>query len=224
MNKTLYIWHHLGMGDHIIANGIVRYYASIYDKIILFYKNPNKEKVKRLYKDLTNISFLNGGTKEDQLAKGWELLNPSKNLLKMRLESKLPLNMTLDTYFYNQANVPFEYKWSNFFLERDINREKEVFYDILNLKDNEEFIFIHDEKNDKTKSIRNDIKIIRPNQEVSIFDYLFTMEKSKEIHLMNSSFYCLVDCIQLKHNNLNFHEYIRQGNGIISKLNWKVIN
>ena len=44
----LYIWHHMGMGDYFTCNGIVRHYAEQYDKIVLFYKDPTKENVRRL--------------------------------------------------------------------------------------------------------------------------------------------------------------------------------
>lgn len=223
MKEHLHIWHHMGMGDFFICNGIIRHYASITKNITLFYKNPYKEKVERLYSDLLNISFEDGGIYEDNLAKLWELVNPGRPLLKLRIE-RLQENITFDQIFYNQANLPIEYKWSKFHFDRNIAREKEVFYEILGLKDNEEFIFLHDDKRVKTKYIRDDIKVIKPdNQKIDIYDFLYTIEKAKEVHLMNSSFYCLVDCIQLKHNNLFYHEYIRPGVNQITKLKWKVI-
>jgi len=222
--EKLWIFHHLGIGDCFICNGIVRHYAFITKNITLFYKDPYKEKVKRLYQDLDNISFEDGGIYEDNLAKLWEMTNPGKPLLKCRIE-RLPEDGTkFDQIFYNQANLPIEYKWSKFYFKRDYKREKEVFYDILGLYANEDFIFLHDDERVETKSIPSDIKIIKPdNQEIDIYDYLFTIEMAKEVHLMNSSFYNLVDCIQLKHNNLFYHEYIRTNVNPTTKLKWKII-
>jgi len=228
MNDTLHIWHHLGMGDSIIANGIVRHYASKWKNIVLFYKDPYKKNVERMYVDLKNISFIDGGTKEDNLAKGWTLLNQTKPLLKIRLEHNLTDGRTIDQYFYDQAGIPLSYKWDKFHIERNQKREQEVYYDILGLKNNESYIFLHDYPGIETKYIDNNIKIIRPdNLEISLFDYLYVIEQAKEIHLMNSSFFCLADCIQLKHEKLFYHQYIRGGGNEMSgklKLNWNILN
>ena len=221
---TLYIWHHLGMGDYLIANGIVRHYATLHDNIVLFYKSPHKQKVKRLYADLPNITFKDGGTKEDQYAKGWELLNPMAPLLKVRLETALPPGVKLEEYFYKMAKVPIDYKWNKFHFERDHTREKEVFYDILGLTDDSEYIFLHDDPRVETKGIPKHIKIIKPdNMEVELYDYLLVMERAQEVHLMSSSFFCLADCIQLQNDELYFHQYIRNITLGPTNLNWNII-
>lgn len=222
--KELYIWHHLGMGDHFTCNGIVRHYASIYDKIILFYKYPFKDNVKKLYRDLNNIDFIDGGTMEDNLAVIWEMTNVNHQLLKIRLTTKdLYSKYTFDQLFYQQANIPLEYKWSKFYYQRDTEKEKEVYYDILGLKDKEEYIFLHDYPDVETKHVPKNIKIVKPdNQDIKIFDFLYTMEKSKELHLMSSSFFGMADCIQIPHDKLFYHEYIRKGSSPILKLKWKI--
>ena len=224
--KEIYIWHHMGMGDYFTCNGIVRHYASLYDKITLFYKHPYKKNVERLYGDLKHINFIDGGTYEDNLARIWEMTHPGVNLLKIIISNQqLSEKYSFDEQFYQKANIPIEYKWSKFHFERDIKKEKEVYYDILGLKDDEEYIFLHDYPGIQTKYIPDNIKIIKPtNQDIQIFDFLYTMEKSKEVHLMNSSFFGLADCIQLKHNNLFYHEYIRgEGCMLFTKLNWQIL-
>ena len=60
MNKELYLYHHLGLGDHIICNSLVRHYCKLYDKIYLFVKSHNYESVKFMYHDLNNIEFIVG--------------------------------------------------------------------------------------------------------------------------------------------------------------------
>jgi len=227
MKDTLYIWHHLGIGDTFICNGIVRHYAKLYKNIYLFYRYPYKEKTKRLYSDLNNIYLIDGGTHEDSLAKIWEMTHPSSLLLKIRID-RLPNDKTFDQVFYEQAKLPFEMKWSNFYFKRDLEKEKKVFYDILGLKDNEDFIFVHAATRDHIdlipKNISEKIKIIRPSdQSIDIYDFLYTIEKAKEVHMMNSSFLCLIDCIQLRNDNLFYHKYLRPDSDQILKLNWKIL-
>lgn len=36
--KEIYIWHHLGLGDHFHCNALVRNIAKDYDKVFLFVK------------------------------------------------------------------------------------------------------------------------------------------------------------------------------------------
>jgi len=226
MNE-LYIWHHMGMGDYFTCNGIVRHYAEKYDKIVLFFKHPTKENVKRLYHDQPNISFIDGGVYEDNLAKLWEMTHPGTPLVKAIMNRFPNDGRTFDQVFYDLANVPFDYKWSKFHFARDNKREKEVYYDVLGLKDGEEYLFVHDDYRGEveTKGLLDDIKIIRPHDylDVVIYDFLLTIEKSKEVHMMNSGFLPLVDCIQLKHDNLNYHEYLRPGTIYQTRLNWKII-
>lgn len=227
--KELYIWHHLGMGDYFTCNGIVRHYASLYDEIILFYKDPFKDNVKKMYRDLNNIDFLDGGIHEDDLAREWRKTHPHKNFLKIIIASEvtdlLTKKYTFDQIFYMKAYIPLKYKWTKFYYQRDMEKEKEVYYDILGLKDKEEYIFLHDYPDVETKHVTKNIKIVKPdNQDIKIFDFLYTMEKSKELHLMSSSFLAMADCIQIPHDKLFYHEYIRKGSSYVLKLKWKIYN
>lgn len=54
-----FIHHHLGLGDHIICNGIVRYVVKNYDfnNVALVVKNSNLNNVRRMFSDLSQISF-----------------------------------------------------------------------------------------------------------------------------------------------------------------------
>lgn len=225
--KKLYIWHHLGMGDHILCNGIVRHYAKKYDKIFLFSKKHNLKNVKYMYRDLNNIEYLDGSGPEDRNVRLFLDINPHVPLLKITNNDK----WEFDKEFYKNAKLPFSAKWDYFYLERDMKREKEVYYDILGLKDKEEYIFIHkgnDKTNFREEFFPDNIKIVRPDdQSIGLFEFLYVMEKSNAIHMGDSSFLCLVDTIQLQHNNLNFHEYIRTTGPhpiLSSKLNWNVIS
>ena len=60
--KDVYIHHHLGMGDHITCNAIVRNIAKNYDKVYLFYKDlpwhlPNLQYMYRDMGDKIKIIF-----------------------------------------------------------------------------------------------------------------------------------------------------------------------
>jgi hypothetical protein len=222
--KELYIWHHLGMGDHILCNGIVRHYAKLYDKIYLFVKKQFLLNIKFLYRDLVNIDFIDGSGDQDQNVYRYLDIHPGIPLLKISNNGKQPF----DQAFYENAKIPFSEKWNSFYLERNLHREKEIYYDILGLKDDEEFIFVHDDERSRINEtyLHKNIKIIKPNKEIGIFEFGYVFEKAKEIHLMNSSFLCLIDTMELSHSNLNYHTYVRPGAifTLSKNLNWNIID
>jgi hypothetical protein len=227
----------MGMGDHILCNAIIRTYAEKYDKVYLFVKPHNIENVLYMYRDLTNFKPI---ALDDKGVQVFRQLNPNYNYLIVGITPEwfhnfdvLHLYETFDHGFYAAANVPFEDKWNKFYFERDIEKEKHVFYNVLGLKDSDEFLFVHDdpERDRKFKEnlIPKGIEIINPgrHKDVKLFDFIYTIEKAKEVHVMNSSFSCLIDTMQIKTNKLFFHEYARTDMGDNPnhkmKLNWNII-
>jgi len=55
-----YIYHHLGLGDHIICNGLVRELIKPEKKYKMFVKPHNHNIVKFMYRDLKNLDFIVG--------------------------------------------------------------------------------------------------------------------------------------------------------------------
>ncbi len=210
--SSVYIYHHLGLGDHIIANGMVRTIAKKYDKTFIFCKPHNFKNVSLMYSDLPNLkiivmddlgvqSFITINPDNYYIIAGhapfWRILNSGHNTLK------------IDEIFYQLAEVPLENKWKEFFIPRNMEREKEVFKQ-LGLKDGDEYSFVHDDSSRKIKRELPNTKIVRPsNPDFSLFDYLYTIENAKEIHCINSSFFCLIDCIGIKKDKMFLHEYVR---------------
>lgn len=200
-----YIYHHLGLGDHIICNGLVRYCQNIYGKISVFSKTHNYENVKYMYRDNPDILVIpllndfevnkhisNNNLFNDTIYVGFGGENSSKV-------------SSFDEGFYYQHNLPFEHRFSNFYLLRDLELENKI-YKNLN-PNNEKFIFCHgDIDNNK---IRKDLKIIKNPTEYSVFNLITLLEKSEEIHLMESSIKCLVNSYKLTHPKLFYHKYVR---------------
>lgn len=227
--KSVYIYHHLGLGDHIIANGMVRTIAKKYDRVYLFCLPHNFLNVSFMYRDLKHLKII---TLTDDEVKTFMVINPKENYIVaghdefIKIYEKDPNNtLKIDEIFYKLAKIPLENKWKEFFIKRDLKREKEVFKE-LGLDKGEKYVFIHDKPDRKiTKNIPN-LKIIRPNNlEFSIFDFLYTIEKAYEIHCINSSFACLIDCIGIKQENMNIHIHIPSDLKALNTLNsnWKII-
>jgi len=225
MKKEIYIYHNLGLGDHIICNGLVRSYALLYDMVYVFCKPHNVRNVVFMYKDNDKIKVLPIEQKEIVAF----IRKNNKECLVARSVSEF--NDVFDVHIYKTAKLSFLYKWSMFGLVRDLEREKKLFKK-LGLSEGEEFIFVHDQQErliDESK-LPKGIKVIKPIYlDGFIFDYLYTIEKAKEVHCIDSSFVNLIDCMQLRDIGLFFHKYVRiESSGekrtptLVSE--WKVLN
>jgi len=225
------------MGDHILCNGIVRYYAEKYDRIYLFVKPHNISNVSYMFRDLPSVKFI---PMDDAQVKFFMQVTPDNEYLIVGITPEWFHNFdvkkiyeTFDVGFYIAANVPFEDKWNKFYIQRDLEKEKDTFYNKLGLKNGDEYLFVHDDPKNgrsfKSSYISKETRLIRPVEwkDISLFDFIFTMEKAKQVHVMNSSFMNLIDCMQLKTGELFLHSYARTDMGDNPnpklKLNWTII-
>jgi hypothetical protein len=203
-----YIYHHLGLGDHIICNGLVRSLINPNEEYKMFVKSHNLDSVSFMYRDLNNLSFLIG---DDNFVQNYiNENNINKNELIIAGFYRHPNSKEFDDSFYLQNNLPFDYRWDKFFVNRDIESEKKLF-DLYQVKENN-YVFLHDDLDrnfeiNKGKIINKDLPIISPKKGLSnnIFDYCYLMEKSCESHFIDSSFKLLFDSLQLRNSNLFYH-------------------
>jgi hypothetical protein len=203
-----YIYHHLGLGDHIICNGLVRCMINPNEKYSMFVKEHNLDSVRFMYKDLKNLTFLVG---DDDFAKNFiHVNNISKENLIIAGFGRHPNSKEFDDSFYLQNNLPFKYRWEKFYVERDYESEKKIFkmYDV----NENDYVFVHDddERNiniNNTKIVNKNLKVIKPNKKLTsnIFDYCYLMENSAELHFIDSSFRLLYDSLLNQKENLFYH-------------------
>ncbi len=124
---------------------------------------------------------------------GFNLLSNSKNL---------------ELQFYEMAGLPIESKWDKFYINRDIEKEKKIFN--LNELEKDNYIFLHKGDYDiREEYISKGLKVVEPKDH-GLFDWMYVIENAKEIHCIDSSFLCLIDCMDLKNEiNLYNHRYVR---------------
>jgi len=213
----------MGMGDHIMCNGMVRHFADENKIVYLFCLHKNYDEISYMYRDNTRIVILpvenddgawsiicaDEKIKENTIVVGHHG-DPKKNV--QPLYFYLHRGKRLDRAFYDMAEVPLEFKRSKFIFVRDYERENLLYH---TLNPNElPFIFIHEDPHrgfflDRDK-IRKDLLIVKPIPGFHIFDYIGLLEDSIEIHIMESSFQCLIDSYQtIKKPNLFLHKYVR---------------
>lgn len=208
---TNIIHHHLGMGDHIICNGLIRTKVDILGEVCLFAKEVNYNRVRRMYEDDPRICVVSipNDANEYQYTDTYAKKN-SANILRYGFSSHQNLNF--DEVFYLQAEIPFEHRWKKFKIIRDQEKELKAFKKLNPLS--EPYMFVHD---DPLRGFVFDIpnpknlKIIKNDPSICIFDMISLLEEAREIHCMESSFRCLIESFPSIICPLYFHKNVRSG-------------
>lgn len=203
MKNELYVHHHLGLGDHITCNGMIRCLLKSKERIYLFVKHKTFNNVKRMYVDLQNkielipfendqqiVNFVNKEKIENFLSVGHQSL---KNIMN--------LGYKWDEAFYVQVGISFKERWESFYIERNLEDEC-----ILKNKHqiSNDYAIVHGVDSSNTdrldyEKINKNLQVIRIEKKYdkSIFDYIGLIQNAKEIHCINSSFIHLVDSYDL---------------------------
>ena len=239
--KKIYIRQPAGLGDILYLQKIAHYlsnngYSVIWPVI------SNFEYISK-YIQIPNISFISFSSLNEE----------EQNLFKINKDyttknySYIPLNTIC--HYMNNCNRIMESKyeffdidhenWQNYVsITRNYERENKL-KTFLNLKENEEFIFINKlfvsppNTINVNFNINTSYKIIENKVEYldmfEIFDFCWILENAKEIHTIDTSFCYLVECLKtvgdlylyprMINNNKQYKDYSYISN--IYKKNWK---
>ena len=187
----IYVHHHLGLGDHIVCNAIVRDLYKKYGTLTLAVKEHNYGSVKQLYRDL-DIQFHKVKTDSDCLP-----LYFKTPTIRIGFEH---CRKDWEKSFYDQVGLDYSDRFSKFYISRDLEREKAL-EDKLNLP--EEYAFV----NRTASTGSNDIELktnlslveLQPITD-SLFDWIGVIEKAKEMHTIDSSIFQLIKQLTVKGN------------------------
>tara|TARA_R100001082_G_scaffold20007_1_gene9757 strand:+ start:116 stop:817 length:702 start_codon:yes stop_codon:yes gene_type:complete len=191
------IHHHLGLGDHIDCNGMIRYLMekNEYEQLDVIAKHQYSEMVSYMYRDDKRIKVVsidaNNAEEEYSEVYLYRNLNPEKEFITVGHEYYREIPGEYKNcweYFYEQMEMPHEIKVDYFKVEPDEAEEDRVFQKLN--PDNEDFIFVHDicSYGKVDLNIDSNLKIIRNDISENIFHFTKILREAKEIHLMESSF------------------------------------
>lgn len=211
-----YVFHHLGLGDYVICNGLMRTIAEPNTQYVIFIQEHNIPSVRFMYRDVPNFTF--------QTVTDWNHMHSLAYQLQEQGHAVLWLSYTphqgyeFDEYFYLMQNVDFIKRWSAFHCDRDRDRERYVFNEYQVTEG--QYIFLHDDPSrgfniDLNHIVNKDLDIVRPIPGLTdnAFDYCYLMEHSAESHFIDSCFRLIFDSFQLRLDNLFYH--INLSGGII---------
>lgn len=233
MKNKICIYHHLGLGDCIECNGMVRHYAEKYSQVDIFSKSNYYDMVSYMYRDNPSIVVNKIDKNREYLEVSnflkdydGEIIIPGHNNYFSNLNFFNQRQMGPAESFYFLANVPFVARGDLFHFERDEESEDRV-YEKLNPK-NEKFVFVHDDTQRGFEvKVTTNLKIIKNDASENLFHMMKVLENAEEVHCMSSSVLCLIDCVSLKVNfkKLFLHHSVRGielgPNGLFA--DWKIL-
>lgn len=210
--NSLYVLSHLGIGDHMLCNGLIRNLATKYGLIQIPCFLHNYESVHFMFKDLPNVQAV--AIKDEADAIRLAQLNGSLRLGYYSLDS---FNSDIfDQEFYRQAGVPFKERWDNFRIGCSVADAG---------WDHPDYAFVHDDR-ERTFGIeysRIELPIVKPVKNGHIFNNLKLIRSAAEVHCINSSFLILVDSLpEVPGQKLFFHRYPRVTPYPMLKKKWHI--
>jgi hypothetical protein len=219
-----YIGHGLGLGDHIILNGLIRelYAKYVNDDLFLVVKKRNAKNVKRMFEDLDRLNYFEIET--NNLGEGYT--QEISDAPMICIDHKINDIVTSDESCYLSMNIDFKKRWESFYVKRHLDKENSL-EKYLNLP--KDFILIHNEgsgasfPNLPIASNLPRVYVQKVPAEDSIFDWMGVIEKAKEIHGINSSFTHLVESMTTVSADLYFHNVYQPDYPFYRKLNWRVV-
>jgi hypothetical protein len=238
-NKKLFLIPFFELGDNILMNGAVRYYCTKYTKVVLVCKDMYYDQISYMYQDLTNLLLYKIPTLYSNQYLHYYIPkdNDIDNLFKyyniqyfhiadnyINYDQLLNYHYTIRTYRALNLNLDIGYKY--FKINRDLNKENEIYNKLVNLIGSKYVIIIDDEKrnfkinNMYIKDIKYPIfklglnsKNVNPKLDLIkdpyIFNYITILENAVKILSIDSSIPWLCD-----YANLDCNLYIyntRQG-------------
>lgn len=220
MNE-LTLYHHLGLGDHIICNGLVREYAKRFDVVKLFCKPQNVETVLHMYDDL-NLELLIG---DDDFVHEYMIKNPPSNFVCVgfvHLNNKEPF----DYQFYKLAGLNFKTRWESFYCPH--NPKEDELFDSLNLPP--KYALVHEDVERGYMIDHSEISLpiveLEKIPNYSLINWRKVIEGAAEVHMIDSSAMFLADSLEENDAALFVHRYARsnpQWQLPILKRPWKIL-
>lgn len=227
--RDIILYHHLGMGDHFTCNGLVHSISSNFTKIFLICKERYYPTIKHMYEDFTYIEVV-PIQKEPEDIQPFAQKN-NLNILSVGFQHIDP--MRVERSFYEQLDLPYDLRFTNFKLPKNLEGSKK-FYERVKSNLGNDYVFVHNQSSDSRYNLQINTSLqsfVCSMQDTNdLFDYVYTMINAKEIHVINSSLYCLMISLYklnlLNANKIVFHNcrsFTQGGNppevplGIITK-------
>lgn len=218
------IHHHLGLGDHIICNGLVNK-LSIEKQIILPCKERNYPSVKYLYSENKNVTVV--PISGDEFS---EVDRLSKQFGAKIIRTGWTGGLFWDKSFYTSLGLDFGLRWSMSKIPmKESNKVLEIIRDIV---DGRKIILVNDKSSDNIFELNipryndKDFCVIKTSEITNnIFHWVGVIKLAEEIHTIDSAFLNLCESINYNKGKKMIYHFARKTPNTPQELkgNWSYV-
>ena len=205
-NNRIFVKHHLGMGDNIVHNGMIRKIAEDNPNSHVFTaaKHHNFKNTKYMFRDNPRIVVISVADDGEM----YQLIRTQQfdRVISSHFSDGNPYHYEtyFDDAFYKLVGMDPKIKNDYFYLERDVEIENRVFDELITSKGITDYLFVH-EKPESNIIINRDklepnLPIITADPKYGMFELLKVIEMAKSVNLISSSFVSLMMCKKYNKN------------------------
>ena len=223
--KELVLHHNMGLGDHILCNGMVYGIIEKYDveQLYLMVKDVNLPTVNKLYED-SDIVIPVSVPYENYLQEQQFVANYRSDIPHLDIIYTGGRESYFDNEFYNLAGIDLQARWDKFKMPTDDSASKEFFNKFIKDK---EYCLVHCQGSPRSYDldIKTDLPIyyVESGLTETILDWADVIKNAKEIHCIDSSIIHLVDSLELSAEKLYYHDVGRPG--LFQRINeWTLVD
>ncbi len=220
--KKVFVYGHLGMGDMFWLCGAVRYFSTAYDEVVVVCKQRNEANVRAMYKDDPTISFF---VIEDdyvlypfQQVKRPQIEGSGYEVKACGQHSEKPRIYEFPYSFYDDFELPRATRLTYFYIPT-VPESESLWRQVLSNR--QDYIVVHQKSSQKELPIWD--KLYEKDPSCLILDvntnhyhschpfyliaeqvkgqpllhYKTLLENAAEIHLLESSLYCMASHLDL---------------------------
>lgn len=208
---------HVGLGDHIVQVGLVKFLATKYKKVYISSANGHGKHLRYVYKNAPNVEVIDAGC--------WTSFKQSDSIIqKVPLEKLIGadqkygfkdailieagcsrLNFPFNSNFYLNNNIPYEVSFDYFDLPESPKDEEELFNHLMNIYNiSGDYIVVSNEysRGSFDLNVKTNHPIVYLKKDEDIKKNIFMLRKvlieAKELHLVNSAMVHLAERLPLK--------------------------
>jgi hypothetical protein len=198
----IFIKHHLGLGDTIIHNGLIRKLSEDNQECEIFVPScsHNVKNISYMFRDNKKIKIVELKECSVRSMESHIKENKYEKIVNTCLadNSKFSYHTYFDDAFYMSINIDPSVKLKYFRINRDYDLENKVFDELITSKGITDYLFVH-EKPELNIVINRErmelgLPIITADSKYGIFELLKVIEKAKSVNVISSSFLSLFTC------------------------------
>ena len=215
----LYFVGPMDLGDHFVHAGIINHYADRCNELHVPVKPHNYETVKTLFQENNRVIVFVLNENEDDYIRRNNLgrINNWWPLFFTEINNRRT-SIIWEEQCYSHYEVPYRAKYDNFRLPKNIPESDSLYLTLTNKKP---YALIHRITGLHPNGLPVNIPLfrqvnnlpdldlieIRPGITNNMLHFIKLIENASEIHCVNSSLFCLVDCIHKSvKGRLFFHD------------------